>query len=112
GLKRLGLEEKITEYLPAETFTPAAGQGALAIECRKDDEEILSLLDNINDRNVETAIWTERTLINLLDQEDKAPIGAFAHMDNGEIILYASVSSIDGEHNLTSTARGTSIQDV
>ncbi|HLR72549.1 MAG TPA: hydroxymethylbilane synthase [Pseudogracilibacillus sp.] len=112
GLKRLGLTDVITQYLPAEKFTPAAGQGALAIECRSDDEEILQLLRKMNDSDVETAVWTERTFVNLLDQEDKAPIGAYAFVKNGEIILYTSVSSVDGEHILTYNSRGTSIQQV
>ncbi len=112
GLKRLGITDVITEYLPAKDFTPAAGQGALAIECRNEDEDIIELLTKINDSDSEIAIKTEREFVNKLDDEDKAPIGAFAHMDNGEIVLYASVASIDGEHILTCTSKGDTIKAV
>jgi len=112
GLKRLGITDVITEYLPAEDFIPAPGQGALAIECRNDDSQMKKLLQKINDPDSETAIWTERTLVSLLDEEDKAPIGAYAHVKDGVIKLYASVSSIDGTQLLISRSNGTSIQKV
>lgn len=112
GLKRLGITDVITEYLPADQFTPAAGQGALAIECRNDDAEMKELLTKINDSDSEIAIKTEREFVNRLDEEDKAPIGAYALVENSEIILYASVASIDGEKIITCTSKGDSIQAV
>lgn len=112
GLKRLGITDVITEYLDPKDFTPAAGQGALAIQCRDDDEETKKLLHHINDTDVKTAILTERAFVNQLDEEDKAPIGAYAHVENGEIILYTSVSSLDGKQLLTCTSRGDSIEEV
>lgn len=112
GLKRLGITDVITEYLPADQFTPAAGQGALAIECRNDDAEMKELLTKINDSDSEIAIKTEREFVNRLDEEDKAPIGAYALVENGDIILYTSVASIDGEKIITCTSKGDSIQAV
>ncbi|MEI3605845.1 hydroxymethylbilane synthase [Pseudogracilibacillus sp. SE30717A] len=112
GLKRLGITDVITEYLPANDFTPAAGQGALAIECRNEDEDMIELLTKINDSDSEIAIKTEREFVNLLDDEDKAPIGAYAHLDNGEIVLYTSVASMDGEQILTCTSKGDTIKAV
>lgn len=112
GLKRLGLIDVITEYLPADVFVPAVGQGALAIECRSNDEETKQLLRRINDQDVETAVLTERIFIQLLDEEDKAPIGAFATVENDEITLYTSVASIDGDKILTYTAKGTRKEEV
>lgn len=112
GLKRLGFTDVITEYLPADVFVPAAGQGALAIECRTDDEEIKEILSKINHPNAEKAVKTERAFIQLLDEEDKAPIGAYAKVENEEIVLHTSISSIDGEKTLTFTAKGTSPDEV
>lgn len=112
GMKRLNITDRITEYLPANLFTPAAGQGALAIECRNNDAEIKELLGRINDSDAEIAIKTEREFVNRLDEDDKAPIGAYAHIENGKIILYASVASIDGEKVISSVSKGESISEV
>lgn len=108
GLNRLGLsDETITEYLPADTFVPAVGQGALAIECRKDDVEMRNILSKINDEQTELGVITERQFVYLLDDEDKAPIGAYAYVENQLIHLHASVASIDGQHVLTESVQGT-----
>lgn len=112
GLKRLGLEQVITDYLPVEQFTPAAGQGALAIECRSDDKEVIELLRKINNPDAEKSILTERSFIYELDKEDKAPIGAYAHVQGDQITLYTSVASIDGETVLTYKAEGNSVDQV
>lgn len=99
GLNRLNLsDDVITQYLPINSFVPAFGQGALAIQCLKDDVELYQMLRKINDDKAEKATITERALMRLLDEEDKAPIGVFAHVDDDETItLYSSVASIDGE---------------
>lgn len=112
GLKRLDLEHVITDYLPVENFTPAAGQGALAIECRSDDEEVIELVRKVNDPNSEKSILIERAFMYELDKEDKAPIGAYAHVEGDDITLYTSVASIDGETVLTYQAKGNSIEEV
>src|SRR5690625_1430615 len=112
GLKRLGITDVITDYLPTDHFIPAAGQGALAIECRNDDIEMKKLLAKINDSDTELAIQTERELINRLDEDDQAPIGAYAHVEREEIVLHTSVASIDGEKVITCNAKGDSINQV
>lgn len=112
GLKRLGIEHVISEYLPIEQFTPAVGQGALAIECRTDDKEVIEILQNINDVEDEKAVKTERAFIRILDKEDKAPIGACATVASDMITLFTSVASIDGEKVLTYKAQGKTIDEV
>src|SRR5690625_3978820 len=62
GLKRLGLNEVITEELPVDKFVPAAGQGVLAIQCRKNDVQIQNILEKINNLDVFNAVLAERTL--------------------------------------------------
>lgn len=99
GINRLNLNnEIITEYLPLSTFVPAFGQGALAIQCRKGDIELYNYLRKLNDERTEIATTTERILMRLLDEEDKAPIGVYADVDEGNLItLHSSVASVDGE---------------
>src|SRR5699024_1342387 len=107
GLNRLNLTKEITEYLPADTFIPAVGQGALAIECRKDDEEIIHILRQINDAKIEQGILTERELVRLLDEDDEAPMGAYAEVNGNTTKLYGSVSSLNGKDTKTRQAFGT-----
>lgn len=112
GLKRLGMENVITEYLDLESFVPAIGQGALAIECRQDDEELIQMLRKINDKETETSILTERIFSDLLDDNDRAPVGAYAEVKDGEITLYTSVASKDGTTVLFEQVHGDDPKEV
>lgn len=112
GLKRLNLLETITEYLPYETFTPAVGQGALVIECRREDEEIIHLLRKINHEATEKSVITEREFVRLLDEDDEAPIGAYADIVNDNITLYGSISSLNGDEIITVQAKGSVMEQV
>lgn len=112
GLKRLDLEHVITEYLPEDKLTPAAGQAALAIECRSDDHEVIEVVRKINDAQTEKSILTERHFVYLLDEEDKTPIGAYAKVEGDRITLYGSVSSLDGKTLIKVKSEGTDPKEV
>lgn len=112
GLKRLNLNKLITEYIPEEQLTPAAGQAALAIECRSDDEKMIHILRKINDENTEIGVRTERYFVRLLDEADETPIGAYANVEDGFITLYGSVSSIDGKEIIRVKVEGTNFEEV
>ncbi|WP_026906347.1 hydroxymethylbilane synthase [Paucisalibacillus globulus] len=108
GLKRVGLsEELITEYLDPEICVPAVGQGALAIECREDDEEVRAILAKINDDYTARTIAAERTYLNLLEGGCQIPIGGFAHLENEEVVLNVLVGTPDGKTILKEVVRGT-----
>lgn len=108
GLKRAGLSEKyVTEYLEPELVVPAVGQGALAIECREDDEEIRTVLEKIHDNLTAKVVTAERTFLNLLNGGCQIPIGGYAYLENEEIILTALVGSTDGKTILKEVIRGT-----
>src|SRR5699024_4387517 len=97
GIKRLGIGTNlITEYLPAETFVPAPGQGALAIECRIDDEELNELLLKINNPKSEQTTLAERAFLVYFDEGESAPIGGFAEVDGDNILFHGMVISRDG----------------
>ena len=112
GLKRLNLSDLITEYLPEDQLIPAAGQAALAIECRSDDQEVIDILRKINDEATEIGVVTERQFVRLLDEEDKSPIGAYAKVDYDSITLYGSISSLDGKKMIKVQVEGTKPEDV
>src|SRR5690625_1505876 len=76
GIKRVGMDLSIvTEYLDPEVCVPAVGQGALAIECREDDEEIREILSLINDEETTETVTAERTFLDLLEGGCQVPIG-------------------------------------
>lgn len=108
GLKRVGLSENlITEYLEPELCVPAVGQGALAIECREDDQEIHALLAKINDDHTTRTVTAERTFLHLLEGGCQVPIGGYAYLEKDEIILTALVGTPDGKTILKEVVRGT-----
>jgi len=97
GLLRLTLPERISEYFEIERCTPAAGQGALAIECRKGDVPILTLLQTIDDQAIRAAISAERHFLDGLGGGCSVPVGAFAALrDDGSLCLTACVAALDG----------------
>lgn len=113
GMKRLGLGvELITEYLPADTFMPAIGQGALAIECRTDDQELRDILRLINNKESEQTVLTERLFMKQFENGEKAAIAGYAIMENEEIVLHATVLSPDGKKVIKHEGRGTNPEVV
>lgn len=107
GMQRAGWDENIiTEYLDPEVCLPAVGQGALAIECRESDSEIVEMLAKINNDYTTTTVTAERTFLKLLEGSCQVPIAGYAYLEEDEIILTALVSSADGKTILTDTVRG------
>jgi hydroxymethylbilane synthase len=80
-----------------DEMLPAAGQGALAIECRKNDRRVRELLEPLNDPTTKKCVDMERDLVAALDGDCTSPIAALATTENGKIILYAAVGAREGE---------------
>ena len=78
GLKRAGLTHHITEILPTETFLPAPRQGALAVECRSDDREVLAMLAVLDDDRLRLATEAERAVVEGVGAGCSTAIGALA----------------------------------
>lgn len=113
GLSRLGLgKEVITEYLDVESFVPAPGQGALAIECRKDDHELREILQKINDKDTAYSVTAERAFIDEIEEAEDAPVGIYGYVENGEIILRGQAVTPDGKKSLNLVARGYDPKEV
>ena len=100
GLKRLGFSDRITCILPKEVMLPAVGQGALGLECRADDQETRKTLLQLNDDASQASVRAERALLATLRGGCLAPIGAWARMEDGQLILDAVVLSHDGQQRL------------
>jgi len=96
GLIRLGLEERIASFIEVEQLLPAAGQGAVGIECRVDDEEVKALLAPLSDATTTTCVLAERAMNTRLQGGCQVPIGGYAIEQNGEIFLRALVGETDG----------------
>lgn len=106
GLKRLGLEARINQRLNPPLMFPAPGQGALGIECRTDDEEMLSLLKHLDDPDTSAAVHAERAVLSRLRAGCRAPLGVATHADVGQLSLEAVVLSHDGRERLVASRRG------
>jgi hydroxymethylbilane synthase len=96
GLDRLGLSKRISEVLSPEVCLPAVGQGAIAVECRLKDTEAADLLAPLDDAETRTAILAERALLAALQGGCQVPLGAWARIERGELLLDACVCSVDG----------------
>ena len=97
GVKRLGLENKITEHFNPKEILPAVGQGALAIEVREEDKEIEKIILKLNDNETYLASIAERALLETLQGGCQVPIGAYSEIENNQITLHGIVVSLDGK---------------
>lgn len=96
GVKRLGLDQWISEKIPLELILPAVGQGVIVIETREKDTEISKLLELINDQQTFDEIQAERAFLRLLEGGCQVPIAALARSDGDNIDLQGLVASLDG----------------
>jgi len=107
GVCRLGLDNKIAEYLSCERFLPAVGQGALGIEVRQNDSEAGELLKEINHPPTAFAVQAERAFLAKLEGGCQIPIGAFGTVsENSRLTLTGMVSSLDGASFLRDRIEG------
>ena len=106
ALIRLGWQDKITEYLPTEHFTPAAGQGALGIEIRSGDKATALLASVINHEPTWQSVTAERTFLRALGGGCRAPIAALGIVSGDALKLSGMVASVDGSRILRATEEG------
>ncbi len=97
GVKRLGLEERITEIIPTEISLPAIGQGALGIETRMEDEEVEEKIRFLNDPPSAIAISSERAFLKKLGGGCQVPIAAFGQIVGSTLQIDGMVGTIDGK---------------
>ena len=87
GLKRVGLEDRITQYFGENEFIPAPGQGILCIQCRENDDKIRTLLEEINNEEVKLMCQAEREFSRIFDGGCHTPIGCSSKIDGENLTL-------------------------
>ncbi|WP_129596168.1 hydroxymethylbilane synthase [Anaerophilus nitritogenes] len=97
GIIRMGWQDKITEYLSTQISTPAVGQGTLAIQIRKDDQWVQSIVKALNNEEVQMSVLAERSFMKKLNGGCHVPIGAFAKVDGEKIHMTTIVANEDGK---------------
>lgn len=94
GLKRIDLDHHISEYL--DWMVPAPAQGAMAVMIRENDNDMVSIVGQLNHSETELCTRIERELLNEMEAGCSAPVGAFAWLDGNDIVLYAVALKTDG----------------
>lgn len=97
GIERLGLQEYITEYFDTEQMLPAPGQGAISVEVKKNNNEIIDLISKINDDETNLTTHYERSFMNELGGGCNSPIGAYSFISNKKKKITGSILSLDGK---------------
>tara|TARA_Y100000741_G_C18174915_1_gene526876 strand:+ start:43 stop:960 length:918 start_codon:yes stop_codon:yes gene_type:complete len=97
GIKSLTIEDKITQVFSTKEMIPSAGQGIIALQCRNNDDEIISVLEKVN--NIETfkIAHAERNVLKVLEGDCETAVGAHAIIEGDEIILEAELFSLNGD---------------
>ncbi len=106
GLIRLGLEERITEYLDFSQMLPEPGQGALAVEARSDDTEMLDLIGALDDPVSRACVEAERAFLKALGGGCRVPIAAYASAEVDTLTLEGAVIAADGSAQIRGKAEG------
>jgi hydroxymethylbilane synthase len=108
GIDRLGRSEVISEVLPLDLVLPAPGQGALAVQCRN-DEESLALVKPLDHQETRAAVTAERAFLTGMGGGCDVPVAAFGIVKSGELILQGRVSSLDGSTQIDQAITGKTI---
>jgi hydroxymethylbilane synthase len=106
GVKRLGFEERITDFVSPRIILPAVGQGVIALEARQDDSSTRNCLNQINDLDAYVETSAERAFLNELQGGCQVPIAALGNISGDVIILEGLVSSLDGKIIYRSQEKG------
>jgi hydroxymethylbilane synthase len=106
GLKRVGLDEHITEQLPFDVMLPAPGQGAIAVQCRVDDSATLEKLATLNDIPTQQAVIAERAFLAGLGGGCSIPVGALGQVDHDVLHLEGLIANPAGHPFIRVTHTG------
>jgi hydroxymethylbilane synthase len=108
GLRRMGWDQDVTEYLSTDISLPAIGQGALGLEGRHDDRFVRELVDRLEHGPTRIALTAERALLTRLEGGCQVPIAGHATVEDGRVRLDGLVASLDGRRLIRETVQGPS----
>lgn len=106
GLKRLGYQAHVTDYLSPARFLPAPGQGVIALQTRSDDAETSTFAEGLNCDRSQMAAVAERTFLNVVEGGCRLPIGAFSMFSGDAVELMGVILSLDGTRMVTGRQEG------
>jgi hydroxymethylbilane synthase len=106
GLKRLDMSDRIHQILPSDISLHAVGQGALGIECREDDAEVLQLLKALEHIPTAQRCYAERAFLRELEGGCQVPIGVNTILEGDQLTLTGIVASVDGQKLVKDTVKG------
>ena len=110
ALHRLGLQERISQYLDPDYFVPAGGQGALGLEIAEDSDDVKSMLSTIIDKYTTRCCQAERIYLVHMEGGCSDPIGCWARIERDALIITGYSASIDGSQILQKTVHGDIIE--
>ena len=96
GMKRMGLAERITQFLPVETMLPAVGQGALGLQIRKADVDLAKTCAGLNDATTATEVTAERSFLRALGGGCRLPIAALGKLEKDRLLLEGMLAAPNG----------------
>ena len=97
GIQSLKLDKNISQIFSTREIIPSVGQGVVALQCRKNDSEIIKLLDKVNHKLTNICVIAERQFLKVLEGDCETPVGAIANLVGDQINLEAELFSIDGK---------------
>jgi hydroxymethylbilane synthase len=97
GINFLELTQKISQTFSTSEIIPCAGQGVIALQCRKKDGNLIELLKKVNHQNTHNCIKAERNVLKVLEGDCETPVGVFASIVGNKINLEAELFSLDGK---------------
>ncbi len=106
GMLRLGVEDKISQYLPADKFVPPPGQGALAVEVRSDDRSTSWMLRSVDHVPTRRAVMAEMAFLERLGSGCQDPSAAYARIAGETMVMQVFLASPDGQQSFYTKARG------
>ncbi len=106
GLERMGISHLIAERFSFDRFTPAAGQGALAVTSKIDNQKVIELLKSIDDPFTRAEVTAERSLVLALEGGCRVPIGTIGDANENGLSLYACMFSLDGAEKISAKIKG------
>ena len=98
GIDSLNLNQHITQEFSVEEIIPSAGQGVIAVQCRKNDDEICEILKKINHKATSICVTAERELLKTLEGDCNTPVGAISIIDGENVQLSVELFSVDGKN--------------